>query len=89
MFCLPFYLVFQASTENFPPEGQFYYTEPWSLPRKVDCFAPLRFFMKFDGQADTGGVSVSSMGLATRSASSAPVESRDVYVGLEPVEEEL
>jgi hypothetical protein len=55
------------------------------------CFAPLRFFMKFKGQADTGGgVSVSSVakGLATKT-SSAPVESRDVYVGLEPVEEEL
>lgn len=52
-------------------------------------FAPVRFFMKFDGQADTGGgVSLSSLakGLATKS-SSAPVESRDVYVGLEAVEE--
>lgn len=55
------------------------------------CFAPLRFFMKFKGQADTGGgVSLSSLakGLATKS-SSAPVENRNVYVGLEPVEEEL
>lgn len=86
MFCLPFYLVFQPSTDNQPPENQFYYNDPYDLPRKVDCFAPLRFFMKFDGQADTGGVSVSSMGLATRSASSAPVEDRDVYVGLEAVE---
>lgn len=54
-------------------------------------FAPIRFFMKFDGQADTGGgVSLSSLakGLATKS-SSAPVENRDVYVGLEPVEAEL
>ena len=56
---------------------------------KKMCFYPIRFFMKFDGQADTGGgVSVSSLakGLATKS-SSAPVESRDVYVGLEAVEE--
>lgn len=55
------------------------------------AFYPVRFFMKFDGQADTGGgVSLSSLakGLATKS-SSAPVENRDVYVGLEPVEEEL
>lgn len=55
-----------------------------------NMFLPIRFFMKFDGQADTGGgVSVSSLakGLATKS-SSAPVENRDVYVGLEPVEEE-
>ena len=52
-------------------------------------FATVRFFMKFDGQADTGGgVSVSSLakGLATKS-SSAPVESRDMYVGLEAAEE--
>lgn len=58
---------------------------------KEMCFYPIRLFMKFDGQADTGGgVSVSSLakGLATKS-SSAPVEKRDVYVGLEPVEEEL
>lgn len=53
------------------------------------CFAPLRFFMKFNGQADTeGGASVSSTasGLNTKS-SSFHVKNRDIYVGLEPVEE--
>lgn len=62
----------------------------WTPYPASQTFYPVRFFMKFDGQADTGGgVSVSSVakGLATKS-SSAPVEKRDVYVGLEPVEEE-
>lgn len=54
-------------------------------------FLPIRFFMKFDGQADSevdkSSISLSSLakGLATKS-SSAPVESRDVYIGLEAVE---
>ena len=59
-----------------------------------NMFIPIRFFMKFNGQADSevdkSSISLSSLakGLATK-ASSAPVESRDVYVGLELVEEEL
>lgn len=72
--------------EVFKPDvlsSQNLFSTPYA---KEMSFYPVRFFMKFDGQADTGGVSVSSMGLATRSASSAPVEDRDVYVGLEAVE---
>lgn len=72
--------------EVFKPDvlsSQNLFSTPYA---KEMCFYPIRLFMKFDGQADTGGVSVSSMGLATRSASSAPVENRDVYVGLEAVE---
>ncbi len=72
--------------EVFKPDvlnSQNLFSTPYA---KEMCFYPIRLFMKFDGQADTGGVSVSSMGLATRSASSAPVENSDVYVGLEAVE---
>lgn len=61
--------------------------------KENEMFLPIRFFMKFNGQADSevdkSSISLSSLakGLATK-ASSAPVESRDVYVGLELVEEE-
>lgn len=55
------------------------------------CFAPLRFFMKFRGQADSDpviNVTSTSLSKGLRTKSSAePVKSRDIYVSLEPVEE--
>lgn len=52
-------------------------------------FLPIRFFMKFDGQADSevdkNSISISSItkGLSTKAM--APVENRDVYAGLQEV----
>ena len=47
-------------------------------------FAQIRFIMKYRGQDDTPDITISS---TFTKSSSAPVESRDVYVGLEAVEE--
>lgn len=80
------YAAFQGSTAT--PSSNSYSGVTYKVTHQ---FGQVRFLLKFKGQADTGGgVSVSSVakGLATK-ASSAPVESRDVYVGLELVEEEL
>lgn len=80
------YAAFQGSTAT--PSSNSYSGVTYKVTHQ---FGQVRFLLKFKGQADTGGgVSVSSVakGLATKS-SSAPVESRDVYVGLELVEEEL
>ena len=80
------YAAFQGNTAT--PSSNSYLGVTYKITHQ---FGQVRFLLKFKGQADTGGgVSVSSVakGLATKS-SSAPVEKRDVYVGLEPVEEEL
>lgn len=80
------YAAFQGNTAT--PSSNSYSGVTYKVTHQ---FGQVRFLLKFKGQADTGGgVSVSSVakGLATKT-SSAPVESRDVYVGLEPVEEEL
>ena len=80
------YAAFQGNTAT--PSSNSYLGVTYKVTHQ---FGQVRFLLKFKGQADTGGgVSVSSVakGLATKS-SSASVENRDVYVGLEPVEEEL
>lgn len=68
------------NNDNFIPCG--------SQDAECQYFAPLRFFLKFNGQADTGGISVSSMakGVGTK-APTAPVETRDVYIGVEAVDQ--
>lgn len=94
IFFLPSYLVFSSWNLGTGPSSQFLCEQVWDVSSKGDCYAPLRFFMKFDGQDDTGGIIVSSLstkssGSGRVSYASAPVEKRDVYVGLESVEEDL
>lgn len=89
-FSLPYYLLFDSYTN---PQGLLdrtdickpTYDNPDQHPAVV--FTPLRFFLKFNGQDDTGGgFSVSSLSAETRSGASETAPSRDVYLGLEPLE---
>ncbi len=90
IFCLPYYLQFNnANPANY---GTDVCVKLYDTPNLGKNYATIRFFMKFKGQDDTDGIVVSSLstkGLSARvSDVSAPVENRDVYVGLEPVEAE-
>lgn len=86
IFSLPYYLQFN----NANPSG--YGTDVcvkiWDTPNLGKNYATIRFFMKFAGQDDTGGISVSSLSASSlvkmKAPSSAQVENRDIYIGLDP-----
>lgn len=69
-------------------EGDTFIRVQTTIDTRPTYFAPLRFFLKFNGQADSGGISVSSLAKGARTKSpTAPVETRDVYIGVEAVDQ--
>ena len=92
IFGFPDYFVWQASTtENLKGNTDVFKNVFAQSSNVQKYFAPIRFFLKFNNQADNGGsVSVSSAanvlkGLAgeTKAPSEEAFECRDVYIGLE------
>lgn len=86
IFSLPYYLVYnpaQSVDDLLSNTDMFIPTHDNANQGPGVTFAPLRFFLKFEGQADTGGLVISSLSTGTKSA---PAASRDVYVGVEPLE---
>lgn len=89
IFALPHYMVF---TDDFHVSASdaniFVNTYAQSPSVRLRSFAPIRFFLKFAGQDDTGGISVSSLSASSlvkmKAPSSAQVENRDIYIGLDP-----
>lgn len=85
IFALPHYMVF---TDDFHVSASdaniFVNTYAQSPSVRLRSFAPIRFFLKFAGQDDTGGLVVSSLSMGTK-ASAGQVESRDIYVGVDEV----
>lgn len=89
IFSLPYYLVYnpaQSVDDLLGNTDMFIPTRDNANQGPGVTFAPLRFFLKFEGQADTGGLVISSLSTGTKSALEAPAASRDVYVGVEPLE---
>lgn len=64
-------------------------SDPWNREKNLSrYFAPVRFVMKFKGQADSEPIiSVQSVSKSIRTKDEdKPVEDRNIYVGLEPAE---
>lgn len=88
IYSLPYYLLFSNENPSTFINKNDVFREQWG-DATSSSFATLRFFLKFNGQADnsSGGMSLMSAKKMLTKASSQKMVSRDVYVGLEVVVE--
>ena len=83
VFGLPYYLVFNNYSSLDPLQSLDLFVNIYAMQDKYKkSFAPLRFFLKFEGQDDTGGLTLSSFSVPTKSSSQSPPEERDLYFRL-------
>ena len=86
IFSLPYYLMFGTQALDSFMYNTDVFIQTYDNPTQGPwvTFSPIRFFLKFNGQDDTGGLVVSSLSMGTK-ASAGQVERRDIYVGVDEV----
>ena len=88
IYSLPYYLLFSNEDPSTFINKNDVFREQWN-DGPSSSFATIRFFLKFNGQADnsSGGMSLMGLGQSLTKVPSEKVVSRDVYVGLEAAAE--